>query len=408
MKSSSNQIMDDFAEHKQRLQFTAKFSGNEQTVEFDIHGLLGIRLLYPSPTDVAAVSEQLGPLKKPLLREPDVTIRFVSHLAISSNQYLGSKLERPTEEAFFVFDDRTKRVLARVPFDRVGSPCEIVCQRGLKSVPLFMPILSLAALAKGLVAVHATAFIYRGTGIMMIGQAQSGKTTTLLGFAFDGAEFVGEEWVLIDGDGQAMYGLPRKIELSPSHLETVPEVRRVIKRSRLLAFEGLRHLGRMQTILGKVAGRSFTPHALKAISALQRRVLPKVRPQAIFGSRVSSLIAKPEKVFLLIRHSDPGVEVRLIPAIEMARRVTDLIQNEQAKFIKHYRAFKSAFPERENRCAEESATYQYALLSRALTAKETYTVRHPRTINFSALYAALKPFCESPRKAQCEAECVVP
>lgn len=400
--------MDHFTEHKQLVQFMTKFWRDEQTVEFDIHGMLGIRLLDPSPSDVAAVAEQLGPLKNMLLREPDITIRFVNHLAIPSNQYSKCGQEGFTEEAFFVFDDRTKRVLARVPFDRVGSPCEIVCQRGLRSVPFFMPVLSLAALAKGLVAVHATAFIYRGTGIMMIGQAESGKTTTLLGFAFDGAEFIGDEWVLVDGDGRAMYGLPRKIELSPSHLETVPEVRRVIKRSRLLAFEGLRHLGRMQSILGRVASRSFTPHALKAISALQRRILPKVRPQAIFGSRVSSLIAKPGKVFLLISHSDPGIEVRLISAIEMARRITDLIQYEQATFIKHYRAFKSAFPKGENLCAEESAAYQCALLSRALTDKETYTVRHPRKITFSALHAALKPFCESPRNAQCEPECVIP
>lgn len=390
-------MIGDFAESSQMAQSVAESSKDQRAAEFDIHGVLGIRLLDPSPADVAAVSEHLGMLRKPLLREPDVTFRFMSRLPFPPKPPFEAKEKKAGEEAFFIFDEKTKRVLARVPFDRVGSPCEIVCQRGLRSVPLLMPILSLTALAKGLVSVHASAFVHHGIGILMVGQPESGKTTTLLGFASKGAEFIGEEWVLVDGNGQAMYGLPRQIELSPSHMEAVPEVRRVIKRSRLLPFEGLRRLGRMQKILGKVAGRSFTTYALQAISALQRRILPRLEPQAIFGSRVGSLIAKPEKVFLLISHAHPTVEVKLISAIEMARRIAALTQYENARFMEHYRTFKSAFPDRENRCAEESTAHQYALLSRALLAKETYTVRHPHKMPFSALHAALRPFCESPQ-----------
>lgn len=376
-------------------QSITEYSKDERTAEFDIHGVLGIRLLDPSPADVAAVSKQLGMLKKPLLREPDVTFRFMGRLPYPPKQASEREQEKSAEEAFFVFGEKTQRVLARIPFDRLGSPCEIVCQRGLRSVPLLMPILSLTALAKGLVSVHASAFVYRGTGILVVGQAESGKTTMLLGFASKGAEYIGDEWVLVDGNGQAMYGLRRDIELSPSHFETVPEVRRMIKRSRLWPFEGLRCVGGIQQIIGRVVGRSFTTHALKAISGLQRRILPKVEPQAVFGGRVGSLIAKPGKVFLLISHGPPTVEVKPISALEMARRIAASIQHEQAGFMERYLAFKSAFPERWNSGADESTASQYVLLARALTATDTYTVRHPHKIAFSALYAALQPFCES-------------
>lgn len=47
-------------------------------VDFDIHGLIGIRLVSPSPQVLAAITRQLGPLRKPLLREPDITYRFGS------------------------------------------------------------------------------------------------------------------------------------------------------------------------------------------------------------------------------------------------------------------------------------------------------------------------------------------
>ena len=374
----------------------------EQIVEFDIHGVLGIRLLNASSADRAAVVGQLGLLQKPLFRDPDITLRFVSHRSLLRMRDLGRKQKGAPEEAFFVFDHRA---MARVPFDQVGGPCEIICERGNGAVPLFMPILNLTALAKGFVAVHASAFTYQGTGIVMAGRAESGKTTSLLGFAFEGAEFISEEWVLLRPDGQAMYGLPREIALSPSHLETVPEVRQVIKRSRLLAYEGLRCLGRMPGVLGNLAS-SLPAQALKrAISAVQRRILPKVRPRAIFGKRAAQLIGRPEKVFLLISHADPRVEVKPISAIEMAHRIVHLIQCEQARFMEHYLAFKSVFPEAKNSWVEESQNYQYALLSCALMAKETYAVRHPQPIKFSALYASLKPFCENPRNVQIEAAC---
>jgi len=103
----------------------------------------------------------------------------------------------------------------------------------------------------------------------------------------------------------------------------------------------------MQGILGEKINGAFPASVLqRAISAVQRRVLPKVSPQAIFGSRVGSLIAKPEKVFLLISHDDSCVEVRPTPPVEMARRIAHMAQYEQSKFMEHYLAFKLRFPQR--------------------------------------------------------------
>jgi hypothetical protein len=87
----------------------------------------------------------------------------------------------------------------------------------------------------------------------------------------------------------------------------------------------------------------------------------------------------------------------------MARRIAHMTQCEQSKFMEHYLAFKFAFPEAKNAFVEESSVYQYELLSRALMAKETYTVWHPHPVTFSALYEAIKPFCESTTNVQNEA-----
>ena len=399
----------DLVRHNHTERSAATLSKDLQRTEFDIHGVLGVALVDPSSADVKAVIKHLGPLRGPLLREPDITIRFDKNLAPLCLRHLGQKQNAFTDDAFFVFDETDRSAMAKIPFDQVGSRCEIVCTRSRGSMPLLVPLLSLIALAKGFVAVHASAFVHRGVGILMAGWAGSGKTTALLGFASEGAEFIGEEWVLLSGDGQTMCGLPREIELSPAHLDTVPEVRRAIKRSRLWGFESLRHLTTMQDLLPRKADGTTPAKALrKVISAAQRRILPTVRPQALFGDRVASLTARPDKVFLLISHDDRNVEIIPTPPREMARRIAHMMQYEQRRFIEHYLAFQFAFPERKNAFVEESSSYRYELLLSALQGKETYTVRHPHPIAFSSLYEAVKPFCGTTKSIQTEVVCAVP
>ncbi len=209
-------------------------SNRPTEVDFDLHGLIGVRLVDPSSRDVAAVRQQLGVTRQPLSREPDITLRFVKHLLMPPLRHLGFKKLGFTDNALFVFEDGAHGRKVRIPFAQLGRKCEILCESGLQSVPLLKPILALTAQAKGFASVHASAFVHNGVGVLMAGWAESGKTTALLGFATRGAELIGEDWVLVSRDGQKMCGLPTMIKLSSSHLETVPQVRRTIKRSSLL------------------------------------------------------------------------------------------------------------------------------------------------------------------------------
>ena len=90
---------------------------------------------------------------------------------------------------------------------------------------MLLPILSLVALKKGYVVVHGSALLYDGVGVVLAGHATSGKTTTLLGFGTLGAEFVGDDWLLLRSDGQKMHGLPAAIDISPKHAESSRLVR---------------------------------------------------------------------------------------------------------------------------------------------------------------------------------------
>ena len=368
-----------------------------RTVEFDIHGILGVRLVDPAASDVAAVRQQLGLPQAVLRREPDITLRFVTSLPAVRSHDLGVACKGFTDTALLVFDHSPNKPILAVPFDRLGNHCEILCATGLRAVPFLRAILAQRALAKGYVAVHASACVFKGTGVLFAGWAESGKTTALLGFASLGAEYVGDEWVLLSSDGEAMYGLPSPIELSPWHVATLPHVRRLIGGPRLCLVSALGALAKAQkAILGK-NGCTTTPAKIsrQVLAHLQHQVIPAVAPQALFRDRFASTATKPDKIFLLITHNDPRILVEPTDPSGMANRLATLAQHEEMRLLEHYLAFKFAFPERKSPLVERSSIRRAHIFARALEHKQTYTVRHPHPLVFSALYEQLRPLWET-------------
>src|SRR5262245_32667242 len=103
-----------------------------QPIDYDLHGLAGIRLINASPDDAAAVTRQLGPIQAPLAREPDIVIRFVDRLPTTSRvRYLGVDEAGFTDDAFLVLRSKHKaRAKVQIPFEQIGKQCEIICESG--------------------------------------------------------------------------------------------------------------------------------------------------------------------------------------------------------------------------------------------------------------------------------------
>jgi len=106
-------------------------------------------------------------------------------------------------------------------------------------VPLLIPIISLTAMKRGRIPLHASAVVHHGVGILMAGWAHSGKTAALLGFASMGAEYVGEEWVLLNSNGKEMQGLVTPLEISRWHVASLPHVRGAVNLRNRCAFHGI-------------------------------------------------------------------------------------------------------------------------------------------------------------------------
>jgi hypothetical protein len=363
-------------------------------VDFDLHGLAGIRLVGASPSDAAAVRRQLGPLQGNLAHEPDIVIRFVDRLVASSRlSYLGVDEAGFTDEAFVVLRSKHKApAKVAIDFTQVGARTEIICERGLPAVPLLIPILNLTVLAKGALPLHASAFVHQGTGVLATGWSKGGKTEALLAFVAQGAEYVGDEWVYVPGDGARIFGIPEPIRLWRWHLRQLPQYQRLIgasARARLRAIDlliaserSVRGLG-SQTLI-----RGFS----RLTPLLKRQLYVDVDPQRLFGG-IGALSGPFDRLFFLVSHEAPKLTVEPIDPLDIAHRMVFSLQHERLDLMAAYLKFRFAFPEAINPLIEEAEELQRKALARAFADKPAYVVRHPYPVSLRALFEAMSPYC---------------
>lgn len=374
-------------------------------VTYDLHGIVGVRLCNATPADAAVVSRQLGPIKAPLTREPDIHIHFVDRLSTSTTiRYLGLDDSGYTDDAFLVLRSKHKtRAMVQIPFDQIGGRCEIVCERGLPAVPLLIPIVNLTALAKGVLPLHASAFSYKGVGALVTGWAKGGKTETLLAFMANGARYIGDEWIYLAEDGQQMYGIPEPIRVWEWHLREMPQFRTQIgwvDRMRLRALSLL--VRTMGSAVSSKVGRRTSPvrFVSRVHHLLKRQLHVQMPPRELFSDGARSLEGTLHKVFFVGSHESPDITIERIDPEEVARRMVFSLQEERIDFISHYLKFRFAFPEAPNPLIEDAEELQRDIILRALAGKEAYAVHHPYPVSIPALYDVMSPYLQSNEQGQ--------
>lgn len=364
-------------------------------VDYDLHGLAGLRLLNASASDAAAVTRQLGPIQAPLTRAPDIVIRFVDRLPTASRvRYLGVDEAGFTDDAFLVLRSRHKaRARVQIPFQQIGQQCEIVCESGLPAVPLLIPIINLTVLAKGALPLHASAFTYHGVGVLNTGWSKGGKTETLLAFMAHGARYIGDEWVYISGDGRKMYGIPEPIRVWDWHLQHLPQYRALVgsgDRARLWAIklaqslEGAMPNGARKELFPVKAIRRVTP-------LLKRQSFVDIHPQKLFGEGFGTLAGTLDEIFFVVSHETPDVIVEPMDAGEIARRMVFSLQHERLDFMSYYLKFRFAFPGVSNELIERAEELQRERLAQVLAGKTAHAVYHPYPVPIPALFDAISP-----------------
>jgi hypothetical protein len=359
-------------------------------VDFDLHGLAGVRVVDGTAADVAVVARQLGPLPRRLESEPDITIRFVDRLEPSTRlQYLGAREAGWAEDGFYLLRSRKQPALVRVPMERIGGPCELVCERGLPSVPYLIAILNLTVLTNGGLPLHAGAFELDGRGVLVTGWSKGGKTELLMAATRAGARYIGDEWVYLTDDG-SMHGIPEPVRLWDWHLDQLPEVRGRLGRGDRLRLAGLPLAGRLDGAMPGPIRRSAAGRLLhRAVPVIDGQRHVDLAPERLFGP-LGSLTGRVDHVLFVVAAAGDEITVEPIDPLEIARRMVFSLLYERLDLATIYLQARFAFPDLVNPRLDRLETVQRERLSTFLAGRPAHRIVHPYPVNLGALLEAAR------------------
>jgi hypothetical protein len=360
------------------------------TVDFDLHGLVGVRLLDPTMAEANAVGQQLGLSPCVLTREPDIVVRWVDGPQTSRLKIIGDHEAGYSDNAFFVLRNKyNTRARVQIPFETIGGRCEIVCESGVEGVPLLVPIINLTLLGKGIVPIHASAFLYQGKGVLAAGWSKGGKTEALLSFLAAGAQYIGDDWVYLSPHGQ-LFGIPEPVRLKTWHIDELPQFRKRVRRLARLRLKALGIADRWKDRPPALVRRLPTRMTGRLLHLLARQAFVTVPPQQLFADQMAQQPAPFDHLFLLASHESPQVHVEPVDPTDVARQMVFSVQEERDRFLTWYRKFRFAFPHRANPLIDDSEHLQRELLRKALAGKPAHLVLHPYPVRIPELFERMQ------------------
>jgi hypothetical protein len=376
---------------------TGPLAAAGRTFDTAVHGLVNLRFIEAPARFVARFSAQWGPcLTPPTGPVPDLVVRFGT-LEEPALCFVGQRWAAAGDRHFFLLDESDGTVVARLPMDALGGPCEIHCRPDAASVPFLTEALCLASLGRGFVPLHASALEYRGLGVVVMGWPKGGKTGALLAFLGHGARYVGDEWVLLASDGREVLGLPLPLSVSEWQLPYLGTGPSNVPLQKRLLFQTIHALDRASRLVSRGPFARTEPAKLlrKGVPVL-RRQLKVTRPPAAWFGRVGHLRAPLDRLFLLEGHAAPTIEVERQDPAWIARRMVFANEHEWRPLMERYRGYRFAFPDRPNPLLDALHTRLGDPLAAAMAGKRVYRVRHPYGGSLEELFRAMEPHCRAP------------
>lgn len=126
-----------------------------------------------------------------------------------------------------------------VPPPALDGPFAFAAEAGFPLGQVFgrfvRPALQLAAARHGAVAVHGSSVVADGSGIVVAGWSETGKTETALALVEEGASFLSDKWTFVFADG-SLACFPITIGVRRWLLRYAPTLRRKLPRAARLQF----------------------------------------------------------------------------------------------------------------------------------------------------------------------------
>lgn len=236
-------------------------------------------------------------------------------------------------------------------------------------------LVDLVALLRGLLPLHASAFVCDGRGIAVTGPPRSAKTMALLAFTAHGAEALGDERVYADPAARVLYR---------GHATVSTPVYRLRGRKNLLHTAGSRALwiSAADAIMHPLTERTGERWA----RAWERRSRVALSVDSVGNFTVAPLHA----MVVCVRQQSEAVHAERCDATHAAELATaaTLADIEPAMQLAH--GWRAALPDSADQ-VEVSMVDLLDRMTRLVSPVDTFVLRHPYPANEFAVFAALEP-----------------
>ena len=366
---------------------------NSNVVDYDLYGIVGIRLINPSECDIKNLSKLYASFRSELKREPDITIEYKKNWQLGDIFYLGLDEAGFNDDGFYILSSGRSPLKIKIPFEQIGNKCELVCEQGIGGIPLLNHIINLTFLKKKYLPIHASAFLYNDVGALVIGWSKGGKSEALFSFIKNGAEFVGDETVIISPDGKKMFGIPVPVSIWEWQFSEIQELMPPLSMQKKILFKGVHLIDRVHRVSSKsvLKNNSITKMMRDALPALRRQLNIRINPEVIFEGKVHWAQVNMDRLVIIMSHNKDDITLDKCNTSEIADRMITSNLYELDSFNNYYSLFKFAFPGVKNDFLENVDMFYNELLPNAISGIESYKVLHPYPVSYDKLYNVMKP-----------------
>lgn len=368
-------------------------------VSHSVAGLVTIHLEDPPPGVLAALRHELGESwPVPVGAAPDIRVSFVDAFAEPSElRFLDRDQAAYDTDAFYLVDPAGART--RLALGAGDLPATLVCERSVAALPLLVPLVGLAMLAKDAVLLHSGACVQDGLAVLIAGWKKGGKTEIMLPLVAAGAQFMSDEWTVVTGSGE-LRGMPGVVHVWSWHLGQLPALEARIPRADQRRLKAVRLYQRLYPHLPLPEGGPIG-HRLKALSregGVAWVAQARCRPEDLFGSQVRR---EPARVGLLLMPNVGPLPSRAIPTTgtEVVSRMLASLAYERTLLMTAYQMLRFAFPERVCPALETASERERDILDRALGHVPSFEVVHPYPVDLLALRDVVRPLIPAARAA---------
>jgi hypothetical protein len=322
-----------------------------------------------------------------------MAVRFVDALPTHELRLLDGGAFGYSGDELYALSRRGGSAVALVTQDARWGGGTIVCRRGVRRVPFLSSAVDLAVLAAGWVPLHGSAWTTpEGVSALASGFAHTGKTGALLAACARGALPIGDDRILLSGDGSLMVGLGRPVQVKDWHLAQLPlpqvpssGARRALARA-------------TQAIASPRSGRrgsSWARFLDGAIARARNLSSVEIELQQLGGGTEPRPCARPQLLLLMETHDDPRVLAEPADPDSVPARLAAHVGVELGPGLRSQLAYDYVHSGAGWREVYRAPKVALSTLERATRDLPAWIIRHPYPCSLDRLHAVTSELAAS-------------